>query len=202
MPNILILSGSPIRGGSTEIILERIADGISHSSIQPAESELVRLNDYQYLPCQSCGESPEPAWCIFKDEIEPVYDLYVNSDVVLFGSPIYFDTVSAQAKLFIDRCNCLKPADFSENPEHHFKKILTKKRLGAMVLVGGERQDIECARKVIAGFFKWTEVENCGCVAYSSVGLEPGTVADDPDKLQEAFALGQKIGSKLIIGRI
>ncbi len=202
MPNILILSSSPIRGGSTEIILERIADGISHSSIQPVKLELVRLNDYQYLPCQSCGESPEPAWCIFKDEIEPVYDLYVNCDIVLFGSPIYFDTVSAQAKLFIDRCNCLKPADFSENPEHYFKKVLTKKRLGAMVLVGGERQDIECARKVIAGFFKWTEVVNCGCVAFSSVGLGAGTVADDPDKLQEAFALGQKIGSKVIFDGI
>jgi len=202
MPNILILSGSPVRDGSTEILLERMAEGIEFSSIHPIKTEIVRLNDYQYLPCQACGESPEPAYCIFKDEIEPVYDLYVNCDVVLFGSPIYFDTVSAQAKLFIDRCNCLKPADFSENPEHHFKKILTKKRLGAMALVCGARQDIECARKVIAGFFKWTEVENCGCVVYSTKGLEAGEVAEDEDTLHEAFELGQKIGSQLIIDGI
>ena len=202
MLNILILSGSPVRGGSTEILLERIAEGISHSSILPVKSELVRLNDYQYLPCQSCGESPEPAWCIFKDEINPVYDLYVNCDVVLFGSPVYFDSVSAQAKLFIDRCNCLKPVDFSENPEHFFKKVLTKKRLGGMVLVGGERQDFECARKVIAGFFKWTEVSDCGYIAYGGSGLQAGAVTDDSDKLTEAFALGQKIGSQIIINGI
>jgi multimeric flavodoxin WrbA len=202
MLNILILSGSPVRGGSTEILLERIAEGISHSSIQPVKSELVRLNDYQYLPCQSCGESPEPAFCIFKDEINPVYDLYVNCDVVLFGSPVYFDSVSAQAKLFIDRCNCLKPVDFSENPEHFFKKVLTKKRLGGMVLAGSERQDFEYARKVIAGFFKWTEVSDCGYIAYGGSGLQAGAVADDSDKLTEAFALGQKIGSQIIIDGI
>jgi multimeric flavodoxin WrbA len=202
MPNILILSGSPVRGGSTEILLERIAEGIKHSLVQPVTTETVRLNDYQYLPCQSCGESPEPEYCIFKDEIEPVYDLYVNCDIVLFGSPIYFDTVSAQSKLFIDRCNCLRPADFSENPEHPFKKVLTKKRLGAMVLVGGERQDIECARKVIAGFFKWTEVINCGLVDYSATGMEIGEVADNSDKLREAFELGQKMGSQAIIDGI
>ena len=202
MLNILILSGSPVRGGSTEILLERIAEGISHSSIQPVHSEIIRLNDYQYLPCQSCGESPEPAWCIFKDEIEPVYDLYVNCDVVLFGSPIYFDTVSAQAKLFIDRCNCLKPVDFSESREHLFKKVLTKKRLGGMVLVGGDRQDFEYARKVIAGFFKWTEVANCGHVTYGGVGLEAGAVANDPEKLKEAFGLGQQMASRIIINGI
>jgi multimeric flavodoxin WrbA len=202
MPNILILSGSPVRDGSTEILLSRVAEGITHAFIQPVTTEIVRLNDYQYLPCQACGESPEPEYCIFKDEIEPVYDLYVNCDIVLFGTPIYFDSVSAQSKLFIDRCNCLKPADFSDSPEHHFKKVLTKKRLGAMVLVSGERQDIECARKIIAGFFKWTEVINCGNIIYSSTGMEIGQVDGDTDKLHEAFELGQKIGSQAIIDGI
>jgi len=202
MLNILILTGSPIKGGSTDILLDRIAEGVAHSSIHSVKTEIIYLNEYQYLPCQSCGKSPEPDYCLFKDEIYPVYDLFINCDIVLFGSPVYFDTVSAQAKLFIDRCNCLKPVDFSENPEHLFKKVLTKKRLGGMVVVGGERQDFECARKVIAGFFEWTEVLNCGYVAYSGAGLEAGAVADDTEKLTEAFALGQKIGSQIIINEI
>jgi multimeric flavodoxin WrbA len=202
MLNILTLTGSPVKGSSTEILLEHIAEGISHSATQPVSNEVIHLNHYQYLPCQSCGKSPEPDFCFFHDEIYPVYDLFVNCDIVLFGSPVYFDTISAQAKLFIDRCNCLRPADFEGKTEHAFKKILAKERLGAMVLVGGERQDYECARKVIAGFFKWAEIINCGTVISAGTGWEPGAVSGDADKLHEAYTLGQKIASRILINGI
>jgi multimeric flavodoxin WrbA len=199
MLNILTLIASPVSGSNCEIILEHIAEGIIHSATVPVDNEIVRLNDYMYLPCQSCGKSPEPDFCLFQDEIYPVYDSFINCDIVLFGSPVYFDTVSAQAKLFIDRCNCLRPYDFENEGEHDFKKILKKKRLGAMVLIGGSRQDFECARKVIAGFYKWTEIENYGLITYSAETMKAGEVIDKADKLNEAFTLGQQIASKLII---
>ncbi|MFH2035801.1 MAG: flavodoxin family protein [Candidatus Zixiibacteriota bacterium] len=199
MPRILTLSGSPVKGSSTSILLERIAEGIIYSSPEPVTNEIIRLNDYQYLHCQACGKSPEPDYCLFKDEIYPVYEQFLNCDIILFGSPIYFDTVSAQAKLFIDRCNCLKPYDFENETAHHFKKIITKKRLGAIVLVGGERQKFEHARVVLAGFFKWTEIENCGVIAFAGSNIAPGEVVDNEDKLHEAFALGQLIASRITI---
>jgi multimeric flavodoxin WrbA len=199
MPNILTLTGSPVKGGSTDLLLEQIAEGITHASTEPARNEIIRLNDYQYLPCQSCGQSPEPDYCFFHDEIYQVYEPLLRCDVVLFGSPIYFDTVSAQAKIFIDRCNCLRPVDFSGESDHQFKKILAKTRQGGIVLVGGERQQFECARLVIAGFFKWVEIINCGTVIYAGSGWTIGSVSKDGDKLAEAFTLGQKIASKLLI---
>ncbi len=202
MLKILTLNASPVKGSSTDILLGQIADGIAYSSATPVDNEIIRLNNYQYLPCQACGKSPEPDWCFFHDEIYPVYDLLINCDIVLFGSPIYFDTVSAQAKMFIDRCNCLRPADFENETEHDFKKILPRKRLGAMVLVGGERQRTEHARVVIAGFFKWVEVENCGAITYATKGWEAGEAAEDDTKLNEAFSLGQKIASQATIDGI
>jgi len=202
MLNILTLTGSPVDGSSTDILLEHIAEGIIQSAPMPAHNEIIRLNHYQYLPCQSCGKSPEPDYCLFHDEIYPVYDQFIECDVVLFGSPVYFDSVSAQAKLFIDRCNCLRPADFSGESEHRFKKILTKKRLGAMVLVGGERQKFEHARVVIAGFFKWTEIINCGTVDYAGDGREIGGAANSQDKLKEAYELGRQITAQLTINGI
>lgn len=200
MLNILTLSGSPIKESSTEILLGQIALGIAESSEDKVRDELIRLNDIEFRACQSCGESPEPDWCLFRDDIYPVYDKLINCDVVLFGSPVYFDTVSAQAKLFIDRCNCLRPPDFDNESHSHFKKVLPKKRLGAMVLVGGERGKFECARKVLAGFFKWIWVENCGTINYAGKKWrEIGPVKDDPEKMNEAFKLGRKISQKLSI---
>ena len=200
MLNILTLTGSPVKGSSTEILLGHIAEGIIQGAPQPAHNEIINLNHYQYLPCQSCGKSPEPDYCFFKDEIYHVYDSLIESDIILFGSPVYFDTVSAQSKLFIDRCNCLRPADFSNQTNHHFKRILSKKRLGAIVLVGGERQKFEHARVVIAGFFKWVEIENCGTINYATSGWDIGTAAKDADKMKEAFDLGYQISSRINVG--
>jgi multimeric flavodoxin WrbA len=200
MLNILTLSGSPVRESSTEILLGQIALGIAESSETKVRDELIRLNDIEFRACQSCGESPEPDWCLFRDNIYPVFDKLINCDVILFGSPVYFDTVSAQAKLFIDRCNCLRPPDFGTGSQSHFKKVLPKKRLGAIVLVGGERGKFECARTVLAGFLKWVRVGNCGTITYAGKKWrEVGPVKDDREKMEEAFKLGRKISQKLSI---
>jgi multimeric flavodoxin WrbA len=41
--------------------------------------------------------------------MEQIYDALEYSDAIVLGSPVYFDTVSAQSKLIIDRSNCLMP---------------------------------------------------------------------------------------------
>jgi multimeric flavodoxin WrbA len=41
--------------------------------------------------------------------MKQIYDALETSDVIVLGSPVYFDTVSAQVKLMIDRSNCLMP---------------------------------------------------------------------------------------------
>ena len=80
----------------------------------------------------------------------------LRCDCLLIGSPIYFDTVSAQLKLFIDRCNCMRPVDFESKDERpNFVKLIERKRPGGMILVGSEGGHYEGARRTIAGFFKW-----------------------------------------------
>ena len=168
MRKILTINGSPVKNSSTKILLAELAGGIQENLTDPVENKVVNLNYLKILPCQACGESPEPDYCLYKDDIYPIYDYLINCDIVLFGSPVYFDTVSAQAKLFIDRCNCLRPPDFDTNSEAHFKKIISRKRLGAIVLSGGQRGQFECARKVIAGFFKWVRISTVGTISYTS----------------------------------
>lgn len=190
---ILTISASPVKGGSTEILLDKIAEGIQGTCPTPVENSIIRLNEFTITPCQACGQSPEPDWCIYRDDIYPVYDKLVTCDIVLFGSPIYFDTVSAQAKLFIDRCNCLRPLDFNTQ---RFTPRLARKRFGAMVLVGGERQKYECARTVIAGFFKWVNIENAGHIAYAGKSFDRGAAQHDLRAMDSAQKLGQKLYTK------
>ena len=167
---LLTISGSPVENSSTDILLDYIEKTMT-AIITPdktVEVTRIKLNAYNIKPCQACGEAPTPKFC-FYDDINNIYDFLAECDCLLFGSPVYFDSVSAQSKLLIDRCNCFRPPDFNNtDPDHLFLKILKQKRPGAMVLVGGEKSWFEGARRVIAGFFKWLEIKNEGMINYCS----------------------------------
>lgn len=199
MIKILAVSGSPVVNASTDILLRRVATAV-HTKLGEgaATVSFVKLNSISFRACQSCGVDPTPRWC-FYDDLGDILDQLAACDCLLFGSPIYFDSVSAQAKAFIDRCNCFRPADFDEDSEGQFIRRLKHTRPGAMVLVGGEREWIEGARRVIAGFFKWVEVDNEGMLTYSSpTNARSGTAAEDAEALAKADELGAHLAGLLI----
>lgn len=201
MIRLLVISGSPTENSSTDILLRTVSDSIV-GSLTPAHEvdvQFVKLNKLQFIPCQSCGKAPHEEWCVFHDDITPVLEQMGDCDCLLVGSPIFFDSVSAQLKLLMDRCNCFRPADFDEvDPNHDFIRLVKQKRPGGMVLVGGEQGWFEGARRAIAGFFIWIEVTNEGVVTYKSKDFHrTGEVADSAESLEEAKELGQKLASIL-----
>lgn len=201
MIRILTVSGSPVAGSSTDLLLHKLTESLVEFLDPKLEVEhnFVKLNDLKYIPCQACGKAPTPKWCFYDDDLTSVYTQLAECDCLLFGSPVYFDSVSGQAKMFIDRCNCFRPYDFEgKQAAHRFVKILGQKRAGAIVLVGGDEIGFENARRTIAGFFKWVEVLNEGVIKYSSRDDRViGTVAADPAVLEQANVLGQKLGKIL-----
>ena len=198
MIKILTISGSPVDESSTDIILQQLQRSfIDHLPENlSADYDFIKLNDLAIKSCQACGDAPTPLYC-FYDDIADIYKKLEECDLLLFGSPVYFDSVSAQSKLFIDRCNCFRPADFdNRDPEHNFIKLLKRKRPGAIVLVGGKDCWFEGARRVIAGFFKWVEVVNEGMIKYISIDYNKiGSVSDDDKKIKETIDLGKKLAS-------
>ena len=195
MIKILSVCGSPVPGSSTEILLRRIASSVAANLKDRGRHEFVRLSELDITPCQACGEAPTPQYCFIDDAMTRLYQRIIGCDCLLLGTPIYFDSVSAQTKLFIDRCNCLRPANFTGSPEHgHFIRLIGRQRPGAMVLVGGQRAWFEGARRCVAGFFKWIEVTNEGCLKFCSVDdTRLGEAANRPDVLREADEIGRKL---------
>lgn len=200
MIKILSISGSPVTNSSTDILLHRISESIKSELKSTRESNVsfIKLNALSFRPCQSCGIDPTPHWC-FYDDLGSVLEQLAVCDCLLFGSPIYFDCVTAQAKAFIDRCNCFRPANFEQESDFHFIRRLKRTRPGAMVLVGGERGWFEGARRVVAGFFKWVEVTSEGQLMYSSPGASHrGVAVDDSNILAQADELGRHLANLLL----
>lgn len=185
---LLIVNGSPRVGSSTEILARKFQDGFT-SILPDAEVVNVRLNDLNIIPCQACGIDPTPLPCIYKDDLYPTLQHLQQADMVLIASPVYFDTVSAQTKLFIDRTNCFRPPRFRNNTvEFDEHGILHSK--GAYILVGGAREKFDAAERVIGGAFIWAGVEKIGRVIYAHEDWRLGGVMLNSETLRQCRDLG------------
>ena len=102
--NILLFNGSPRKRGNTDLLLERIEQGI-HRGGQLAEH--INLTQLDIHPCTGCGHCEKEGQCVFQDDMTPLYEKIDAAHRIVIGSPIYFYGVTAQAKAFIDRLQAL-----------------------------------------------------------------------------------------------
>lgn len=187
---IIGISGSATPSSSTDILIKEVLRGASSAKYK---TSFYRLNEMEILPCQACGKSPQPDFCFFHDEAYPLYEKMAECQAIILGSPVYFDSVSAQTKTFIDRCNCLRPADFSCPDKQLFKEPLLKCKKGGIVLVAGDYGKFNTALKVMRAFFIWTGMEIIFELKYTTKSLHYGEASSDKIILDEAFKCGRKL---------
>ena len=189
---ILGVSGSATPLSSTDILIKEAMRG---AQMGRYKTRFYRLNEMRILPCQACGQSPEPEFCFFHDDAYGLFEKMADSEAIILGSPVYFDSVSAQTKAFIDRSNCLRPADFSEMSKQTFKEPLFKGKKGGIVLVAGDYGKFDSALKVMRAFFIWAGIEIKFELKYTTKSLHYGEVGNDKTALAEAFEYGRQMVS-------
>jgi multimeric flavodoxin WrbA len=182
--------GSPCKNGNVDILVSQVLKG---AASQGAETSKVHLNRLKIKPCQSCGVDPAPKHCLFNDDMEQVYDILETSDAIVLGSPVYFDTVSAQVKLMIDRCNCLMPYVKKTDGTFGFEKRIKKRKKGVFVVVAGTGQDFNAILATVKGFFNWANIELVKTFFYAHDDNEIGAVKKDHEKMNQAFNIGANL---------
>ena len=102
--NILILSGSPRKGGNTELLVEAFAKGAAE---RQHHVEIVSVRDYNVNPCLGCDAcfKNDANTCAQKDDMAAIYEKMSQADMLVIASPVYFYGISAQLKAVIDRCH-------------------------------------------------------------------------------------------------
>ena len=182
--------GSPCKNGSVDLLVSEVLKGAASKG---AETCKLYLNDLNIKPCQSCGVDPNPEHCLFKDDMEQVYDVLENCDAVVLGSPVYFDTVSAQVKLMIDRSNCLMPYVEKADGTFGFERRLKKPKKGVFVVVSGKEQELDTILATVKGFFFWANIELVETVSYAHDDNELGSAKSDEVKMKQAFDVGVRL---------
>ena len=176
--NILILSGSPRKGGNTDLLVEAFVKGASPKH----HVEVVSVHDYKINPCIGCNScfTREDHKCCQKDDMQIVYEKIAKAEMLVIASPVYFYGLSAQLKAVIDRFH---------NPirdTFHIHKM-------ALLLVGAASLP-ELFDSILAQYelcLKFFKLEDMGRVLVRGA-KDKGDVKNG-DSLKQAFELGQRI---------
>ena len=94
--NIIGIACSPRKDGNTDILIKEALAGAKDSG---AKTELITIRDNEIKPCDGCGSCVNTGICHIKDDMQIIYKKMLDADGIILATPVYFWTVSGQAKV-------------------------------------------------------------------------------------------------------
>lgn len=99
---IVVLNGSPHLDGATSDMVKAFAKGAREAGHEVVSFNVAHKNIRGCMACEYCREK-EPGVCVQKDDMQAIYPELLSADMVVFASPIYYFTLSAQLQAVIHR---------------------------------------------------------------------------------------------------
>lgn len=181
---ILVLLGSPRKKGNTAVLANQIIAGTESAG---ATTEKIFLHGKDISPCQACYacQRPDSKGCAIDDEMQPIFNKLVEADGWVIASPVYWFSMSAQTKLFLDRCFAL-PA--------YKKDAFSGKRIAVAMSFGDEDAFISGCVNALRTFQDSARYVGANLVGmvYGSAD-KPGEIRSNLSLMQQAEALGKKL---------
>ena len=188
MHRILGIVGSPRPGGNTEFLMDRL---LAAAQAEGAETAIYALAGKTIAPCIDCrGCVDHHPYCTQSDDMQPLYDHMLWADAIVFGTPVYMGTISAQLKAVFDRA---RPLWLMDN-------ALSRKAAAALSVGDGRWGGQELAIRTIH-----TAALNHGMIVVGGASLpygswevcgvagEPAAVAADTEAIRAAEGLARRL---------
>ena len=179
---LLGIMGSPRKHGNTHAMVESILAG---AQAHGAATEIIFLGDLTIQECNGCHVCWTGKACTKSDDMQKLYAKVAESDVIVFGTPVYWYGPTALMKGFIDRFvyfNCELNRAGVRNKD-------------AVVAIPFEEEDPGTADLVLEFFRKSLAFLEMNFVGHL---LAPGVTrrkeaAETPDLMKQAFELGERL---------
>ena len=178
---IVILNGSPRKGGNTSALVEKFTKGAEDAGNTVTEFFLDHMDIHG---CKGCfgGHSSRECPCVQKDDMMQIYPAVRECDVVVLATPLYYWNMSGQIRTAIDRLFALEEGDGNLLRGHGRASALL------MAAEGHGFEDVLLYYEHLLEHLKW---ENLGHVLAGGVG-NIGDIAGNP-RLEQAYELGKSI---------
>lgn len=108
MRNILVITGGGRRNGNTAQLVDAFVHGAEDAG---HHVEKISLMETEIKGCIGCNACRHGSSCIQKDGFTELIPQIEKADLLVFASPLYYWTISARLKAFIERFYCIAEED-------------------------------------------------------------------------------------------
>lgn len=108
MKKILVIQGGGRQNGNTAQLARQFMKGLEAAGHR---AEFLSLNKLQVNGCIGCNACRYGKPCVQKDDFNGLVPKIQEADLLAFASPLYFWTISAKLKAFIERFYCIAEKD-------------------------------------------------------------------------------------------
>lgn len=173
---ILVLNGSPRPKGNTKQMIDAFVEGAHAAGHQVDVVDVCQKDIHGCRGCEYCHSRGNGA-CVQRDDMQEIYDLLKQAELLVLASPIYYHNLSGQLKCVIDRCYAVA---YPSKPP--------KLKKAAMLLSSGDPNMYDGALFSFQGdFLDYLGLENAG--VFTAHGEENGS----PAKLEALRAFGRSL---------
>lgn len=196
MKNILVVVGSGMKNGNTDKLADAFIEGANEAGHHVTK---VFLGDKVVNGCMGCNACRWNKPCVIKDDMQDIYPLYHQCDMVVLASPLYFWTIAARLKAFLERLYAVAEED--PNPpkgryEKHAEKDCALLMTAADDLFWTFEQAVSYYRFNCVNYLGWNDK---GMVLAGDCGGSPTKRhIEDTGHLQAAHEFGKKIDSGIL----
>lgn len=181
------IMGSPRRQSNTEILLDTTLAGAKEMG---GEVERVVVSELKISPCQEICACLKDGNCPIKDDMQQLYKKFLETDHIVFASPIFFYGITSQAKAMVDRCQAL----WARRHVLGMKNQGDRTRRGVFISVGATRGKrlFDGAVLTVKYFFDAIGVEYFSDLLITGIESK-AEIKEHPADLRRAFQLGQQL---------
>ena len=145
---IAVFNGSA-RKQNTHALVEAFREGAEAAGHEVEVYQVGQMKIAGCLGCEYCHTKGEGT-CVQKDDLEKIMPAYKEADMIVFASPIYYFTMTAQMEAAIQRVYCIgKPA---------------KATKAALLLSSGSPGVYDAAIAQFKAYMSYAEIEVAGII--------------------------------------
>ncbi|MGM9858473.1 MAG: flavodoxin family protein [Bacilli bacterium] len=178
MKKVLIISTSLRENSNSEALANEFAKGVK---VNNNEVEIISLKNKNIAFCRGCLVCGSLGHCVINDDAIEIADKMVESDVIVFATPIYYYEMSGAMKTLLDRCNSMFYKDYK------FRDIY--------FIATAAEDELETYKKALSGLEGWVECyPKCQIkdVIFQGGVTSPGDIINK-ESLIKAYNIGKAI---------
>ncbi len=186
---VLGISTSPRDSSNSDLLLRKALSGAGSAG---AEAEYLRLSKFSISPCSECGACYATGECPVQDDFQIVLTKMLRADRLILATPIFFMSVCAQAKIIIDRCQCLWASKYLL--KRPIDPTGDKNRLAMVIAVGATKSKkmFDSVRLIMKYYLDALDMGYFANLFVSNVD-EAGRISHNTEALERAFRLGTEL---------